>query len=402
MNRISKVDYYANLCVQVSLRSTCVRRKVGAIIVSDNRIIATGYNGAPSGLPNCIDSYDRCYRSANNIPSGAMLDHCYSIHAEQNALLSAIKTGEDLNGAEIYVNVHPCSTCMKLIIGAGIKTIYYIDDYENEFARYMAKEAGVELIKVDGSKFRTPVGTEVKTQNNLDDIDPLVAKIYKYTPGTQEFELNRRMVLEEINFFEKYNEMIYYTDYKMDKEIIPIEEIDYSKFRVGLENRNNLEYNGDHFKQLVVGVLIFDVHKNEFYVLKCKGERLPGKLTMVQGHMALPEEIEDIMDINYTNEYNVLKELEEEVGIYKDEILDMETRYCIQSNDNKISSEHMGLISIVYINTEDLDREIVSGEPDKHDVVKLTYMDICNLDEMNNMDTWLRKVMIKLKEDILQ
>ena len=123
---------------------------------------------------------------------------------------------------------------------------------------------------------------------------------------------------------------------------------------------------------------------------------------MVQGHMALPEEIEDIMDINYANEYNVLKELEEEVGIYKDEILDMETRYCIQSNDNKISSEHMGLISIVYINTEDLDREIVSGEPDKHDVVKLTYMDICNLDTLNSADTWLRKAIMKLKEDILQ
>ena len=402
MNRISKVDYYANLCIQVSLRSTCVRRKVGAIIVSNNRIIATGYNGAPSGLPNCIDSCDRCYRSANNIPSGVMLDHCYSIHAEQNALLSAIKTGEDLNGAEIYVNVHPCSTCMKLIIGAGIKTIYYIDDYENEFARHMAKEAGVELIKVDGSKFRTPVGTEVKTQNDLDDIDPLVAKIYKYTPGTVEFEENRRKVLEEINFFEKYNEMIYYTDYKMDKEIIDIDDIDYTQFRVGIENRNNLEYNGDKFKQLVVGAIVFDVHKNEMYVLKCKGERLKDKLTMVQGHMGLPKNVEDVLDLNYANEYNLLKELEEEIGLHKYEILDIETRYCIQSNDNKISSEHMGLISIVYINTEDLDRELKSGEPEKHDVVKLTYMDISNLDEMNNYDTWLRKVLIKLKEDIMQ
>lgn len=402
MNRISKVDYYANLCVQVSLRSTCVRRKVGAIIVSDNRIIATGYNGAPSGLPNCIDSYDRCYRSANNIPSGAMLDHCYSIHAEQNALISAIKTGEDLNGAEIYVNVHPCSTCMKLIIGVGIKTIYYIDDYENEFARHMAKEAGVELIKVDGSKFRTPVGTEVKTKNDLDDIDPLVAKIYKYTPGTVEFEENRRKVLEEINFFEKYNEMIYYTDYKMDKEIIDIDDIDYTQFRVGIENRNNLEYNGDKFKQLVVGAIVFDVHKNEMYVLKCKGERLKDKLTMVQGHMGLPENVEDVLDLNYANEYNLLKELEEEIGLHKDEILDIETRYCIQSNDNKISSEHMGLISIVYINTEDLDRELKSGEPEKHDVVKLTYMDISNLDMLTSADTWLRKVLMKLKEDIMQ
>lgn len=401
MSRIGINEYYMNISIQVSLRSTCMRRRVGSVIVKDNVILATGYNGAPSGLPNCIDDCSRCYRSAHNIPSGCELDKCFAVHSEQNAIMNALKTGNDLKGASIYVNTYPCSTCMKLIIQSGIREIYYVDEYVNEFTKNMAEEAGVKLVKLDGSIYRTPEGMEVKTQNNLDDIDPLVAKIYKYTPGTQEFELNRRMVLEEINFFEKYNEMIYYTDYKMDKEIIPIEEIDYSKFRVGLENRNNLEYNGDHFKQLVVGVLIFDVHKNEFYVLKCKGERLPGKLTMVQGHMALPEEIEDIMDINYANEYNMIKELEEEVGIYKDEILDMETRYCIQSNDNKISSEHMGLISIVYINTEDLDREIVSGEPDKHDVVKLTYMDICNLDLLSSADPWLRKVLMKLKNDVL-
>jgi predicted NUDIX family phosphoesterase len=266
----------------------------------------------------------------------------------------------------------------------------------------MAEEAGVKLVKLDGSIYRTPEGMEAKTKDDLDDIDPLVAKIYKYTPGTIEFDENRRKVLEEINFFEKYNEMIYYTDYKMDKEIIDIDDIDYTQFRVGLENRNNLEYNGDKFKQLVVGAIVFDVHKNEMYVLKCKGERLKGKLTMVQGHMGLPENVEDVLDLNYANEYNLLKELEEEIGLHKDEILDIETRYCIQSNDNKISSEHMGLISIVYVNTSEMLGELKSGEPEKHDVVKLTYMDVSNLEEVNNMDTWLRKVLIKLKEDIMQ
>ena len=402
MNRLNRTDYYTNICIQVSLRSTCVRRKVGAIIVKNDRILSTGYNGSPSGLPNCIDDCNRCYRSKHNIPSGQMLDLCFAVHAEQNAIMNALKTGEDLKGAVLYVNTFPCSTCFKLAIQSGIKEIYYVDEYENEFTRNMAEEAGVKLIKVDGSKFRTPEGSSVKTQNDLDDIDPLVAKIYKYTPGTVEFEENRRQVLEEINFFEKYNEMIYYTDYKMDKEIIDIDDIDYTQFRVGIENRNNLEYNGDRFKQLVVGAIIFDIHKNEMYVLKCKGERLAGKLTMIQGHMGLPENIDDTLDLNYANEYNLLKELEEEIGLHRDEILDIETRYCIQSNDNKISSEHMGLISIVYVNTAEMLRELKSGEPDKHDVVKLTYMDVSNLEEVNNMDTWLRKVLIKLKEDIIQ
>ena len=402
MSRIGINEYYMNIAIQVSLRSTCMRRRVGSVIVKDNVILATGYNGAPSGLPNCIDDCSRCYRSAHNIPSGCELDKCYAVHSEQNAIMNALKTGNDLKGAAIYVNTYPCSTCMRLIIQSGIREIYYVDEYVNEFTKNMAEEAGVKLVKLDGSIYRTPEGMEAKTKDDLDDIDPLVAKIYKYTPGTVEFEENRRKVLEEINFFEKYNEMIYYTDYKMDKEIIDIDDIDYTQFRVGLENRNNLEYNGDKFKQLVVGAIVFDVHKNEMYVLKCKGERLKGKLTMVQGHMGLPENVEEVLDLNYANEYNLLKELEEEIGLHKDEILDIETRYCIQSNDNRISSEHMGLISIVYINTEDLDRELKSGEPEKHDVVKLTYMDISNLDEMNNYDTWLRKVLIKLKEDIMQ
>ena len=92
MNRIGINDYYMNIAVQVSLRSTCMRRKVGAVIVKDNRILATGYNGAPSGLPNCIDNCERCYRSAHNIPSSQCLELCYAVHGEQNAILNALKS----------------------------------------------------------------------------------------------------------------------------------------------------------------------------------------------------------------------------------------------------------------------------------------------------------------------
>ena len=107
MSRLSREEYYMNIAVQTSLRSTCIRRKVGAIIVKDDRILSTGYNGAPSGIPNCCDDCKRCYRSAHNIPSGQMLDMCYAVHAEQNAIMNALKTGEDLKGAALYVNTYP-------------------------------------------------------------------------------------------------------------------------------------------------------------------------------------------------------------------------------------------------------------------------------------------------------
>lgn len=400
MNRIGINDYYMNIAVQVSLRSTCMRRKVGAVIVKDNRILSTGYNGAPSGLPNCIDDCKRCYRSAHNIPSGECLDLCFAVHGEQNAIINALKTGEDLKGASIYVNTYPCSTCAKLIIQVGITDIYYVDEYENMFTKHMLEEAGVRLIKLDGSIYRTPVGTSEKTVNDLDTIDPLVAAIYKYEPGTVEFAENRDKVFKEHGLYEKYDELIYYTDFKMDVEIVDVEEVNFDNFRIGIDNRHNLEYNGDSVKQLVVGALVFDVSKGEFYVLKCKGERLKDKLTLVQGHLAVPEELTEKNTMADIIEYNTLKELSEEVCLKPNDVTQMELRYFIQSNDNKISSEHMGLISIVYIDSSQMDYELVSGEPEKHDVVKLSFMDLSNLEVLDCMDTWLRKVVIKLKEDL--
>ena len=400
MSRIGINDYYMNIAVQVSLRSTCMRRKVGAVIVKDNRILATGYNGAPSGLPNCIDNCERCYRSAHNIPSGQCLELCYAVHGEQNAILNALKTGEDLKGASIYVNTYPCSTCAKLIIQVGISNIYFVDEYENVFTKNMLEEAGVNLVKLDGSIYRTPVGTSEKTVNDLDTIDPLVAAIYKYEPGTPEFAENRDKVFREHGIYEKYNELIYYTDFKMDKEIIDVEEVDFSNFRVGIDNRNNLEYNGDSVKQLVVGGLVFDVSKGDFYVLKCKGERLKDKLTLIQGHLGVPEFAMEETDLGEIIEYNMIKELSEEACLLPKDIMQIEMRYFIQSNDNKISSEHMGVISMVYIDSSKMDYELVSGEPEKHDVVKLSFMDISNLEVLDTMDTWLRKVIVKLKEDL--
>ena len=105
----------------------------------------------------------------------------------------------------------------------------------------MAEEAGVELVKLDGSIYRTPVGSSKTTDNDMDSIDPLVAQIYKYTPGTEEFKKNREMVMEQNGLFERYDEMIYYTYYKPDKEIVPITDSVYKKIKIAKTNRNKLE-----------------------------------------------------------------------------------------------------------------------------------------------------------------
>ena len=400
MNRLDIHEYYMNIAVQTSLRSTCIRRKVGAIIVKDNRILSTGYNGAPSGLPNCCDDCKRCYRSAHNIPSGQMLDMCYAVHAEQNAILNAMKTGEDLRGASLYVNTYPCATCMKLTLQVGIRNIYFIDEYENEFTKNMAKEAGCQLVKMDGSIYQTPVGTEVKTTNDLDAIDPLVAAIYKYKPGTAEFVENRHKIFEEKGLYEYYDEIIYYTDFKMDKEIIPIERDTYKKIGVQTTNRNELEYNGDFVKQLVVGCVVYDIYNESFILLKCKGERLKDKLTLVQGHMAFDEKATPRTSLKTIMMRNLRKEISEELTLDPKDILEITPLYLIQTNDNKISSEHLGMISFVKIDTSKLDYEVESGEPEKHDVEYLTMYELSDLKALDRCDTWLRKVLMKIKEEV--
>ena len=399
MSRLGIHEYYMNICVAASLRSTCMRRKVGAVIVKDNRILSTGYNGAPSGIPNCIDNCNRCYRSAHNIPSGQMLDMCYAVHAEQNAIMNALKTGEDLKGAVIYINTYPCVTCFKLIVQSGIREVYYIDEYENEFTKHMAKEAGVHLVQLDGSIYRTPVGTSTKTANDLDAIDPLVAQIYKFKPGTKEFVENRHRIFEQNGLYERYDEMIYYTDFKMGKEIIPLEHDMYKKIGVQVANRNELEYNGDFVKQLVVGCVVYDVHNEEFILLECKGERLKGKLTLIQGHMAFDEKATARTSLKTIMMRNLRKEISEELTLNPKDILQIEPLYLIQSNDNKISSEHLGMISFVKIDTSMLKYELKSGEPEKHDLEYLTLYELCDLKVLDKCDTWLRKVIMKIKED---
>lgn len=127
----------------VASRSTCLRRQVGALIIKDKRILATGYNGAPSGLAHCQDV--GCIREAQGIPSGERHELCRALHAEQNAILQAALYGVPIQGATIYCTTHPCVMCAKMIINAGMKEVVVINAYPDRLAAELLAEAGVNV-----------------------------------------------------------------------------------------------------------------------------------------------------------------------------------------------------------------------------------------------------------------
>jgi dCMP deaminase len=128
----------------VSRRSTCLRRSVGAVLVKDKRILTTGYNGAPSRLPHCLDV--GCLRKDRNIASGERHELCRGIHAEQNAIIQAALYGISIQGAALFCTNHPCSICSKMLVNAGISIIYYAEGYPDELSMDILKEAEIVLI----------------------------------------------------------------------------------------------------------------------------------------------------------------------------------------------------------------------------------------------------------------
>lgn len=122
-------------------RSTCLRRGVGAVIVKDNRVIATGYNGVPRGIKHCEET--GCLREQLNVPSGKMHELCRGLHAEQNAIIQAAMKGGGIEGGTLYCTTMPCIICTKMIINAGIKRVVVKESYPDELARQMAEEAGL-------------------------------------------------------------------------------------------------------------------------------------------------------------------------------------------------------------------------------------------------------------------
>ena len=145
MRRPTWDEYFMEITHLVARRSTCLRRQVGAVLVKEKNILATGYNGTPTGIAHCLDV--GCLREKMGIPSGERHELCRGLHAEQNAIIQAAKHGTNIDGATLYCTTMPCIICSKMIINAGIKKVVYGTGYADTLAAEMIAESGVEIIK---------------------------------------------------------------------------------------------------------------------------------------------------------------------------------------------------------------------------------------------------------------
>lgn len=138
--------YFMEIATIVAKRSTCLRRNVGAVIVKDKRILTTGYNGAPMGLGHCLDL--GCIREELGVESGSRHELCRGLHAEQNAIVQAAYHGVPIKGGDLYSTHLPCSICVKMILNAGITTIYYLEGYPDDLATRLLEESGILIEQI--------------------------------------------------------------------------------------------------------------------------------------------------------------------------------------------------------------------------------------------------------------
>ena len=149
--RISWDEYFMRFAELAATRTTCLRRSVGAVIVKNKHILATGYNGAPKKVPHCKD-LGGCLREKHNVPSGERHELCRALHAEQNAIIQCAMSGQNIEGATIYITHQPCIICSKMIINAGIKRIVVREGYPDNLAKQILSEAGLSIIMLGEEK----------------------------------------------------------------------------------------------------------------------------------------------------------------------------------------------------------------------------------------------------------
>jgi dCMP deaminase len=138
VERPSWDTYFMNIARAVADRATCPRRRVGAVLVRERRILTTGFNGAPRGLPHCTE-----------VGCDPEEGHCQrSVHAEQNAVIQAALHGVSTAGADLYCTSHPCAHCASVLVNAGVATVIYADDYPDARSRAVLRAAGVRAVRL--------------------------------------------------------------------------------------------------------------------------------------------------------------------------------------------------------------------------------------------------------------
>jgi dCMP deaminase len=144
-------QYFMLICRVVAQRSTCARAAVGAVIVLDRTILATGYNGAPAGMPHCTEV--GCLVHTSTDPDGETEENCFrTIHAEINAIAQAAKNGVSIRGSDIYITHSPCFHCVKVLINTGIRRVCFEKPYKLERVEEAVRQGGIELQRIDMSE----------------------------------------------------------------------------------------------------------------------------------------------------------------------------------------------------------------------------------------------------------
>jgi dCMP deaminase len=146
VTRPSWQSYFFEIAQVVATRSTCGRRQVGAVLVKNRQILATGYNGAPRGLAHCAER--GCLREQMGVPSGERHELCRGLHAEQNAIIQAAYHGVGIAGAELFCTHQPCVVCAKMIVNAGISRVWFASGYPDALAAQVLQEAGTQFLRV--------------------------------------------------------------------------------------------------------------------------------------------------------------------------------------------------------------------------------------------------------------
>ena len=149
--------YFMAFAKLACTRATCIRRQVGAVIVKNRMVLATGYNGAPRGLRHASEV--GCLRDKLGVPSGERHELCRGLHAEQNAIIQAARHGVCIDGAEMYCTTHPCVICVKMIINAGLTCVYYLEGYADEISAQIIAEAHFPVIQVPDPERKEGSGT---------------------------------------------------------------------------------------------------------------------------------------------------------------------------------------------------------------------------------------------------
>lgn len=296
-------EYFLKIAKVVGERATCVRRKIGAVAVKDKHIISTGYNGAPAGIPDCLEL--GCLRDQNNIKSGDTHDICRSVHAEQNAIIQAAVHGTSIKGATIYCTTAPCAQCARMLVNAGISRYICFVDYPNKEARYLFKAAGIDFEVHEEPSFNPDkLGEQVLA---------VPKDVFFSNGGKPGF-----MPVDD-KFYDAMLKSIRYVD------------------------RDSVE-NDENWKQIIPYVVISN--KNQYLVLQRlprSGEkRLHNAYTFgVGGHINPADSTAEVEGADVI-ERGMMRELNEEVWV--DDLRDVKLAGFIYDEEQEVSRHHLGFV----------------------------------------------------------